>query len=719
MQRKNFFVAIAIFVAFVQHVSCESTEGINLVESFDEIRILNAKETSESTSQLVEGIFQELSENTRALKSTYKAPEQQEEYKSKTNDVWIGGSLNAYEMNKKSKFALKAYKELMKTSKTVALSYSSDKIKVPYPFCPRAPTHKCEDYEKIRTFDGSCNNLEFTWWGMSETPFKRLLKSEYNDYVQEPRTRSVKKSTLPNPRTIAMEVHGAQKSMSEWSHFMTYFGQFIDHDITLTAQSTYSDGVPKYCKCGSYDPECFNIPIPYGDKVNYDQQCMSVVRSSSTFKDFDCSLGPREQLNTQTHWLDLSGLYGKNEKEAQSLRDEEDGLLKSAVGGDGEILPYIEDSTCKTNNQTYRREKCFMAGDSRAEDNVLLSSIHTIFLRDHNKLAGFLKDLTDWSSDKIYFNTRRILTAVYQNIVYSEFLPALLGDKLVKLYGLLPYENAFFEDYNDKLYPQILNEFSTAAFRYGHTFITGSMHDANPDYEFGQSKSISYYLFNNKYYKKHMNRAVVGSLRDWSYAPSAQTNEYVCNHLFENLYQSGSKRWSLPALNIQRGRDHGLPSYNKYRKLCGLNEAYKFEELYNIPNDIIRKLKKLYESPADIDLFTGLFSEYPLEGGMLGATAGCIVAKTFRDLKYADRFFYERKSSVGFNEDQLNSIKNVTMSRVLCGTIGVEKIQKFAFFVPNKQWNPVVECDTIPGIDLKLFIKPEDSIDIEDSIADA
>ena len=85
-----------------------------------------------------------------------------------------------------------------------------------------------------------------------------------------------------------------------------------------------------------------------------------------------------------------------------------------------------------------------------------------------------------------------------------------------------------------------------------------------------------------------------------------------------------TKRFSLPALNIQRGRDHGLPSYNKYREICSLPRVNNFEDFTNIPTDFINRFKMVYNHPDDVDLWTGGISETPLEGGILGETFACI-----------------------------------------------------------------------------------------------
>jgi peroxidase len=211
---------------------------------------------------------------------------------------------------------------------------------------------------------------------------------------------------------------------------------------------------------------------------------------------------------------------------------------------------------------------------------------------------------------------------VYNNIIYKEYLPALLGSDLVQVYNLIPQKKGFFDGYKEKIYPQVINEFATAAFRYGHTQVAHSSHLASRTYKVSDPFPISQYLFNNEYYRDSVDEIIRGALVDWSYGANAQVNEYLQDRLFEGLFKTDSKRWSLSALNIQRGRDHGLPGYNLYREKCGLNRAYKFEDFDNVPENVIKKWKTLYASPDDVDLFVGLFSEFPMERALVGPTAG-------------------------------------------------------------------------------------------------
>jgi peroxidase len=97
------------------------------------------------------------------------------------------------------------------------------------------------------------------------------------------------------------------------------------------------------------------------------------------------------------------------------------------------------------------------------------------------------------------------------------------------------------------------------------------------------------------------------------------------------------------SLNIQRGRDHGLPAYPEWREYCGGNKPKTFEELEPImDSETVERLRAMYDSVDDIDPYTGLVSETPVTtSGILGPTATCVIAEQFLRLKKGDRFWYE------------------------------------------------------------------------------
>ena len=151
----------------------------------------------------------------------------------------------------------------------------------------------------------------------------------------------------------------------------------------------------------------------------------------------------------------------------------------------------------------------------------------------------------------------------------------------------------------------------------------------------------------------------------------------VTNHLFEERRKKFSGV-DLVALNIQRGRDHGLGGYNDYRQLCGLPRLETFNRSDTVLTSLtLRHMAAIYHHPDDVDLFTGLMSEERLERALVGPTLSCLLGLQFKDLRRCDRFWYETEQDhISFTADQLAEIRSVTLSGLLCHTaINVNSIQ--------------------------------------------
>lgn len=159
----------------------------------------------------------------------------------------------------------------------------------------------------------------------------------------------------------------------------------------------------------------------------------------------------------------------------------------------------------------------------------------------------------------------------------------------------------------------------------------------------------------------------------------------MSNHLFEDrrIPFSGI---DLIALNVQRARDHGIPSYNNYRALCNLKRARTWEDLgREIPPEVIERFKRIYPSVDDIDLFPGGMSERPLQGGLIGPTFACIIGIQFRQVRKCDRFWYETDDpNLRFTEAQLNEIRKTTLSKIVCENMdNPGDMQRAAFDLPS------------------------------------
>lgn len=192
---------------------------------------------------------------------------------------------------------------------------------------------QCPNYNsKYRTFDGSCNNLRHPYWGKSFVCHIRLLPPDYSDGLHAPRL-SYSGYNLPNPRLLSNLVHKDLPLDAYYTHFKMAWGQFLNHDITHTpVHSSYLNNVKKYgdldCCRQRYHKQCLPIdvvPAPYDYMYNkYNNTCINFVRSAPCPL---CDLGPRQQINVVTSFIDGSTIYGSSLNDSVSLRSYRDGNL--------------------------------------------------------------------------------------------------------------------------------------------------------------------------------------------------------------------------------------------------------------------------------------------------------------------------------------------------------------------------------------------------------
>ena len=112
----------------------------------------------------------------------------------------------------------------------------------------------------------------------------------------------------------------------------------------------------------------------------------------------------------------------------------------------------------------------------RVDEQPNLAVMHTVFLREHNRIANQLKRINpQWSDERLYQESKRILNAEWQHIIYNEWLPIILGDRFMSRYGLYPIDQGYSRQYRTDFDPRITNAFAAAAFRFGHSLIPGDI----------------------------------------------------------------------------------------------------------------------------------------------------------------------------------------------------------------------------------------------------
>lgn len=587
-------------------------------------------------------------------------------------------------------------------------------------FLPPILTTKCNASERYRNLDGMCNNLKNPLWGIAGSPLVRLMKANYSDFTNEPRGFSGN-TNLPNPRWISQKNHPDNDNPdARFTHMVMQFGQFLDHDITVTPHDERID----CCIEEKTDARCFVIPIPPRDRfyswVNYTASCINFVRSTPV-----CQQKIREQYNGITSFVDASNVYGSSVGQLSFIRRYENGEL--IFNRNTQQLPTREQINLRPDTRPIRPQKQmdFVAGDNRVNEHPFLSAMHVIFLREHNRIAAQFKKYlrNELKNDEVIFQeTKRLVNAEMQNIVYGEFLPTILGAKMMKKYKLLANEDSL---YDPDVNPNVINSFTTAAFRFGHSMINSMFMLISGK----NQNSASFWRLREIFdgnnvdgQRLPLEEMIEGLVSQMPQTTDAYFSTEITNHLFQKNDRQENFGLDLLAINIQRGRDHGVPAYNAFRKLCGLTPLTSWKlKPSEFTEEFWNNLKDVYLSVDDIDLMIGGIAEKNVKGGAVGSTFACIIGEQFKRLKYGDRFFYTHISNNDFNSKGLGYVSksyilNRTLGDILCENTELDIIQKWVTLQPDIKYNPQEPCESRPvmnfqaiaeEIESELLLKPK------------
>lgn len=243
------------------------------------------------------------------------------------------------------------------------------------------------------------------------------------------------------------------------------------------------------------------------------------------------------------------------------------------------LLPPESDNPEKDCIARPRHLFCFIAGDERVNEQIHLAVLHTLYVRDHNRLAIEMGRINPhWNDERIYQETRHIIAAAVQHITLNEFLPLLLGEEMVQIHNLT-VNPGYKDDYDPNIHMGPSHAFQTAAFRMGHTFIQGMVRRYNKYHEFlGEDPLHGFLRQPFVLYEPGKFDEFIGGLIN----TAAQSYDpFITSEVSGRLFQKPDKQFGLdlPALNLERGREHGLPGYNAWREWCGLGRAQTFNDL--------------------------------------------------------------------------------------------------------------------------------------------
>ncbi|XP_011344830.1 peroxidase-like isoform X2 [Ooceraea biroi] len=578
--------------------------------------------------------------------------------------------------------------------------------------CAAVHNVECDEMSKYRSIDGTCNNIDNPSWGSAMTAYTRVLFSQYFDGIQEPRHVGQTKKPLPSPRFVSAALSTANDqsdasrtlAMMEWS-------QFIAHDMAHTpVRKMVSTGKPISCCQPDGDtlsprhihPDCSPISVPDRDPVYGEHyvRCMNYVRSLPVLRS-ECTFGPVEQMNQVSHFLDGSTIYGSTLKKSRELRTFEGGRLHVDMRNNHAYLPRAAAELASQCG-----ENCYNSGDDRVNIEPQLAVIYTIWHREHNRIADKLASLNpDWTDEILYQEARRIVIAEIQHITYKEWLPILLGRRYMHATGFTVTGNSYSRNYNSDDEPAVSNEAATAALRFLNSLMQGKLSLPDNSRQQNRTLQLAEHFFNPRVIESE--EVFDGLLRGLATQTSQKMDISLIPDMTSKLYTRNGNDLGLDAisLDIQRGRDHGLPGYNYYRKYCGLPAAKSFDDFLDyIPTEMVRKLRTTYSHPNDVDLIVGGMAERSADDSMVGPTFRCLIYEQFSRSRRTDRFFYDSATQPHpLTPEQLLQMHNVSLARIFCDNgDNITHMQRNVFLKPQagNELRHCTDFEAIPSVDL-------------------
>lgn len=513
-------------------------------------------------------------------------------------------------------------------------------------------------FAENRSFGGFGNNTVNTSWGQAGTDLLRFAPDAYTDGFS-----AMARSWVSGPRQISNAVNAASgntPNARNLSDMVWQWGQFLDHDLDLTPAGGVEVAM---ISTDPGDPQFLGTPIAFTRSI------------------YDAGTGivnARQQPNQISSYLDGSMIYGSDQGRADGLRTMSGGRLRTSAHATGDLLPFNTTGLSNDNGPFGTpANQMFVAGDIRANEQSGLTAMHTLWVREHNRLADqFSSANPGWSDQEVFDAARKVVGAKIQAITYNEWLPTLLGAGAVGAYG----------GYQSGVDATIATEFSTAAFRIGHTMLSANTLRIGAD---GATIPEGDLPLRDAFFNP-LRITNEGGIDPLLRGLSSQHAQEIDTELVDDVRNflfgpPGSGGLDLASLNIQRGRDHGLCDYNAMRVAYGLTAATQFSDINPDPN-VWMRLASVYSSVNEIDPWVGMLAEPHLVDSSVGALMSAVIIDQFERLRAGDRFFYlndaDLPSLLATINMTVNDLDAMTLGGVITANTDIEYIQSNVFVVP-------------------------------------
>ncbi|MDO9442132.1 MAG: peroxidase family protein [Beijerinckiaceae bacterium] len=635
----------------------------------------------------------------------------------------------------------------------------------------------------IRTLDGNGNNVDNPTWGNADQPFIRLTDARYGAYDATTGNRLVNPIFDGlDPRTISNIIgdqeDGLPKAASEANIFFMAFGQYFDHGLDFLPKG--GNGV-------------IEIGGPGAERAPGADNPADLTRGAVAFIDAD---GVPQHMNMTSPFVDQNQAYGSHSLVGQFLRGgdgaggltsrlfsgapdpsapqfnllptlrelinehwENDTIFKSAtgdvsfrtyyaglVGSDGAIDASIVSAMASNfmgsghpllldTNPFQNLLDHYVAGDGRANENFALTSMHTVWARNHNfhvdnlDAAGF-----EGTPEELYQAAKILNEAEYARVVFDEFADALIG-------GMRGSGSHGDSGYNPEANAGISHEFAAAVYRVGHSLIGQTLTVMD---ETGQPKQVA--LF-DAFLNPSNDASTYSAPLPPGYVPQPGYEQLGVSNILGGIVTQQAEEVDfnivdavrsdlvrinadLFSFNVARSWDVGLGTLNQIRMglqasqdpyvseavgFAGALTPYAswedFQTRNGLSDTVINQFMQAYpdlvlQDAAEIasfqaanpdialvngntvkgidrvDLWVGGLAEKHINGGMVGQTFWVVLHEQFDRLQEGDRYYYTaRLDNLDLYENQIDG---QNFSDIVARTTGLSNLGEHIFFVDDE-----------------------------------
>lgn len=513
---------------------------------------------------------------------------------------------------------------------------------------PRAPVY--------RSVSGYGNNIAHPGRGAAGSAFLRRTPVGYADGVSAPSGTDRPSARLVSNIVCRQETDTL--NAQRLTDLTWMWGQFLNHGFNLIA---------------STDPlETIGIPVPADDTAFPPGSQIPLNRSA-----YDPSTGtgrrnPRQQVDSLNAYIDGSQVYGPDEGRAAALRAIQNlgpiavytSALKTSAGVDGPAMPL---NTAGLFNQIVGPAAgFFLAGDERANSGYGLMSIHTLFVREHNRLAALIAaERPTATAEQVYQHARKWVGALLGSITFQEFVPAILGPDAIGPYA----------GYDPHADPTVSGEFATFGFRFGHSMLSPALLVVDDDGHVLRSVPHAQALLNIGI----VNQYGIGPVFKGFASQIMQEVDVSVIEAMRSIRLTGAPPLDLVAVDIQRARDHGIPDYNRCRTAYGLPARRTFAEVTPDPA-VQAKLSAAYGDIRLLDPLIGGLAEPHVPGTAFGPLLTAVITEQLIRTRAGDRLWFENDPAL--TPAEVAAIKSTRMSDVIKRNTQITNIQDDVFHLP-------------------------------------